>query len=292
MKKLFFIFFLASFNFFGQAKYEYLGALKLNGDSKMIITYRIIFTEKKGVIEGYSITDIGGNNETKNNISGTYNRKTNDFKFKEAGILYTKSVINQDSFCFVNFLGKINLGTQNSKLEGSFKGLFKNKTKCIDGTAVLVNLTKIEKKVNTMNKKVQNSKFVSKETKQKMKAVSILDSLQVNSLKKDQNLNIFVDSPEITIEIWDAKVEDGDKIDLYLNGKKLLDNYTVLNKKKIFTTSLNADKNVFRIEAISEGDKPLNTAMIHLIDKGRVFEMSTNLKKGEKTSITLLKNQD
>lgn len=34
----------------------------------------------------------------------------------------------------------------------------------------------------------------------------------------------------------------------------------------------------------------MNTAMLHLIDNERVFEMSTNLKKGDKTSITIIKN--
>ena len=290
MKKIFLIFILISISSSAQKKSEYFGTLKLNGDDNLVITYRIVFFEKKGKVEGYSITDIGGENETKNNIIGSYNSKTNDFSFKEAGILYTKSTISQDSFCFVNFTGKVNLSTPNGKLEGIFKGMFKNKTKCIDGTVKLISISKIEKKIKFMNKKVQNSKFVDKESKEKIKSVSILDSLKVNSLKKNQNLNIFVDSKEISLEIWDEKIEDGDKIDLFVNGKRLLDNYEVLKKKKIFSVKLDNETNVFRIEATSEGDKDLNTAMIHLIDNGRVFEMTTNLKKGEKTSITILKN--
>ena len=290
MKNFFSLFILTSFISFSQTKYEYFGALKLNGDERQIITYRIVFTEKKGVIEGYSITDIGGENETKNNIVGSYNSKSNSFNFKELGILYTKSAISQDSFCFVNFVGKVKLGTQNSKVDGAFSGMFKNKTKCIDGKVSLVNLSKIEKKINTMNKKVRKSVFVDKETKAKVKSVSILDSLTVNSLKKDQNLNVFVYSKEINLEIWDTKIEDGDKIDLYHNGRKILDYYTVLNKKKTIKIKLDDDKNVFRIEAISEGERKMNTAKIHLIDDKRVFEMSTNLKKGEKASITIIKN--
>ena len=103
MNKKILFFFLFSLNFYSQSKYEYFGALKLNGDDKTIISYRLVFIEDKGKIEGYSLTDLGGNHETKNKISGTYNEKTKNLKFKEEDVLYTKSPLSDDVFCFVNF---------------------------------------------------------------------------------------------------------------------------------------------------------------------------------------------
>jgi hypothetical protein len=290
MKKIFPLLFLISFSISSFSQYEYFGTIKLNDDASKIITYRIVFSLKKGIVNGYSVTDIGGDNETKNSILGNYSSETKVLTFKESGLLYTKSKISQDSFCFVNFTGVAKLKSPNSKMEGSFKGLFKNKTKCIDGTIIMLNLMKIEKKITTLNKKAQKSILIKKEIKQRMSEISLLDSLNVNTLKKDQNLNIFVDSDEIEIEIWDSKIEDGDKIDLFLNGKRILDNYRVLNTKKILKVKLQSAENIFRIEATSEGERKLNTTMIHLIDKKRIFEMSTNLKKGEKTSISIFKN--
>jgi hypothetical protein len=290
MKKIFPLLFLISFSISSFSQYEYFGTIKLNDDASKIITYRIVFSLKKGIVNGYSVTDIGGDNETKNSILGNYSSETKVLTFKESGLLYTKSKISQDSFCFVNFTGVAKLKSPNSKMEGSFKGLFKNKTKCIDGTIIMLNLMKIEKKITTLNKKAQKSILIKKEIKQRMSEISLLDSLKVNTLKKDQNLNIFVDSDEIEIEIWDSKIEDGDKIDLFLNGKRILDNYRVLNTKKILKVKLQSAENIFRIEATSEGERKLNTTMIHLIDKKRIFEMSTNLKKGEKTSISIFKN--
>jgi hypothetical protein len=290
MKKIFPLLFLISFSISSFSQYEYFGTIKLNDDASKIITYRIVFSLKKGIVNGYSVTDIGGDNETKNSILGNYSSETKVLTFKESGLLYTKSKISQDSFCFVNFTGVAKLKSPNSKMEGSFKGLFKNKTKCIDGTIIMLNLMKIEKKITTLNKKAQKSILIKKEIKQRMAEISLLDSLKVNTLKKDQNLNIFVDSDEIEIEIWDSKIEDGDKIDLFLNGKRILDNYRVLNTKKILKVKLQSAENIFRIEATSEGERKLNTTMIHLIDKKRIFEMSTNLKKGEKTSISIFKN--
>lgn len=290
MKKIFIYFFLISSNLYSQTNYEYFGALKLNGNDASIITYRITFTEAKGVIKGYSITDIGGKHETKNVIEGFYNKKTKVLTFKELNVLYTKSPLNKDVFCFVNFSGKVKLINDNSKLEGDFKGLYKNNLKCIDGTLLLTGSNKLYKFLNKINTKIQTSKKIDAKTKEKVNPIAVFDSLKVNTLTKNQNLNVFVSTNELELEVWDAKIEDGDRIDLYQNGKKILDNYTVLNKKRKITIKLDADTNIFIIVALNEGERTLNTAMILIIDKERTFELETNLKKGENTSITVIKN--
>ena len=109
-------------------------------------------------------------------------------------------------------------------------------------------------------------------------------------MTKNQNLNVFIQSDEIEIQVWDAKIEDGDRIDLFHNGRRILDNYVVVNKKKTLKVKLVEDKNQFRIEAINEGERVLNTAMIRIIDGDRNFDLTSNLKKGEKASITIVKN--
>ncbi|NMH25044.1 hypothetical protein [Flavobacterium solisilvae] len=290
MKKIFFLFLIISNICNSQQNYEFFGALKLNGNVKEVITYRIVFTEINGNINGFSITDLGGNHETKNKIAGSYNKKTKEIKFKEEDILYTKSALSDNVFCFVNFSGKVKLVDSNNKIEGSFKGFFKNKTNCIDGTLVLVGVAKIEKKLFKLSNKVQKSKNIDKNIKEKVNPVALLDSLKVNSLTKNQNLNVFIQSDEIEIQVWDAKIEDGDRIDLFHNGRRILDNYVVVNKKKTLKVKLVEDKNQFRIEAINEGERVLNTAMIRIIDGDRNFDLTSNLKKGEKASITIVKN--
>lgn len=274
---------------FSQQTYEYFGNIQLNGDKKSLITYRIVFNEVQGKINGYSVTDLGGEHETKNKLTGTYNPKTKEIRFREEDILYTKSPISDDSFCFVNFSGKVKLVDDNNKIMGDFKGLFKNKKKCIDGTIEMVGYAKITKTLSKINKKIQSSKKIDQATKDKFNPFSILDSLKVNSLTKDQNLNVFVHSEAIAIEIWDEKIEDGDRIDLYHNGRKILNDYTVMKEKKIISVPLKEEKNQFRIVAINEGERTLNTAKIRLIDDDKSFELTTNLKRGEKTSITILR---
>lgn len=107
---------------------------------------------------------------------------------------------------------------------------------------------------------------------------------------RNQNLNVFVKSKSVSIDIWDAKTEDGDIINLYQNDKLILEKFMIENKKKRIKINLDSDKTVFTIEAVNEGERTFNTAMIEIIDNDRIFELSTTLKTKEKTAITFIKN--
>jgi len=277
-----------TFSSYSQEKYEYFGALKLNGNDKTVITYRLMFYENKGVLDGYSITDIGGPHETKNTISGNYNSRTKEINFREESILYTKSPITQSMFCFVNYSGKIKLQNESSKLTGEFKGLYQNKKKCIDGTLSLIGSNKLYSLLNKINDKLQKSKKVDEKTKQKVNPISILDSLKINNLSSGQNLNVFTKFNSIDIFVWDSKVEDGDVINLYHNDVLILKDYVLVNKKKKIAVNISKGNNVFKIEAISVGDIQINTASIQITDQERTFDLVSSLKKGETASITII----
>ena len=283
--------FLVSLTCLGQVNYEFFGAIKLNGNDKTIITYRLVFEENKGKILGFSVTDLDGAHETKNTIEGTYDRKTKLFTFQEKEILYTKSKYAQSSFCFVNFSGKVKLVDNTSKVEGAFKGLYKNKTKCIDGTVTLVGSHKIYNFANKVNKKIQKSKKVDQETKNKVNPVKMIDSLKINKLSKDQNLNVFWESKKVVIEIFDAGQEDGDIINLYHNDVLILDNYKIKLEKKLLSIPIDITiNNVFKIKAINEGTIPTNSAKIILVDENnRTFDLLSSFKKNESASITIIK---
>lgn len=292
LTKFIIIILFITLNTFSQENFEFFGAIKLNGNDKTLITYRIVFQEKNGIINGYSITDLDGSHETKNTIVGTYDKKQKLLTFQEKDILYTKSKFAQSSFCFVNFSGKVKLIDNNSKIEGDFKGLYKNKTKCIDGTVSLVGSAKIYNLANKVNKKIQKSNKIDAQVKAASNPIAILDSLKINKLTKDQNLNVFWESKKIKIEIFDAGKEDGDVINLYHNGKVILENYKVMNEKKIISIPLDLSiSNEFRILAINEGTILPNTAKIILIDDKRTFELLTSFKKNESASITLIKKE-
>lgn len=272
-----------------QEKFEFFGALKLNASDKSVISYRLVLYEKKGRLDGYSITDLGGEHETKNTVTGYYNPKTKEISFKEEAILYTKSRITSSMFCFINYTGKMKLENENSKLTGNFKGLYQNKTKCIDGTITLIGSKKLYSLLGKINTKIQKTTKIDEVEKKKVNPISILDSLKVNNLIKGQNLNVFTKFNSIDILIWDSKVEDGDMVNVYKNEVLVLQNYVLVNKKKKITINVENGNNVFRIEALNQGDLQLNTASIELVDKERTFDLVSNLKTGESASITIIK---
>lgn len=289
MIKLFFsVFFFSILTPCFTQNYEFYGVLKLNGSDKNAISYKIVFTESKGNVKGYSITDLTGNHETKNLIEGTYDKNTKILKISEKDIVYTKSVISKDLFCFINFECKIKLVSERAKINGNFKGLFKNKKKCIDGTLEMIGSPAVQKLMNKINKQIQKSKKIEEVEKPKLNPQAIFDSLQTNQMMAKQNLNIFMNSTKIQFEIWDNGLQDGDMIHVYHNGKIILNNYKVTLKKKILDVQLTDEKNEFIIEALNQGSKGKNTAMVKVIgDKSVDFQ--TNLNTGEKTKVTILK---
>lgn len=267
--------------------YEFYGVLKLNGKDEAAISYRLIFTENAGKIKGYSVTDITGNHETKNVVEGTYDAQKKILSFKEKDIVYTKSPISDDLFCFVNFEGKVKLNTSKPKMDGSFKGLFKNKSKCIDGTLSLVSSGTVNSLLVKANKRIQKSKELDEQTKKKYNPIQIFDSLQTNQLTTAQNLNVFNNSEKVSFEIWDSGIEDGDLINLYHNNVVILSNYTVTKNKRKIEVKLEKDKNVFKIEALNEGTTAPNTAMI-VLEGDKSIEFQSNLKKGETAFVSII----
>ena len=63
-----FVFILTSHFSYSQNQYDLMGALFV--DEVRPISYRLIFEEEKGQINGYSITGIGTNFETKSELYG------------------------------------------------------------------------------------------------------------------------------------------------------------------------------------------------------------------------------
>ena len=114
-----------------QNEIEYLGVIKLNDSS--LISFGLNIIEKDGEISGHSLTDMGGDHETKSTITGTYSKKDNRLFFKEVGIIYTKSEVPDFDFCFIHFSGRIRDINKIKNLSGAFKGLFSDGTSCIDG---------------------------------------------------------------------------------------------------------------------------------------------------------------
>ena len=130
-------------------------------------------------------------------------------------------------FCNVNFQkSKFKLGSD--KLSCNFKGKFGDGTNCLDGEIAMSSVEKIAKRVSKFTKKVQKSKRIEDSIKQKALSIKIIDTLNLNILKKNEITSIPTKSSKIKLRVFDAGQIDDDVVTIYKNGK-VLDEQTKRN---------------------------------------------------------------
>jgi len=273
-----------------QNEQEYLGVIKLNDSS--LISYNLNLIENKGNISGYSITDIGGNHETKSNVIGTYNTKTNHLFFKEVGIIYTKSEVLDYDFCYIYFDGKVTNINSKNNIYGKFNGKYNDESTCINGEIALKSIQKITKKAKKVDNIIRKYKKIDKKITSEISVIKTLDSLKMNVLKASENLSMFTTSESLKLRIYDAGKVDGDKITIFSNDTILLKNYTVSKKIKLLTIPLKSKKTTITVHALNIGSISPNTTKIEVIDNHNTVNILTSLKKEEKTSITIIKKDE
>ncbi|KAA3615925.1 MAG: hypothetical protein DWP94_14845 [Flavobacterium sp.] len=284
---LFFIFLFPFTNISAQEDYEYLGVIQLNDSS--FISYKIAFNEKDGLLNGYSVTDMGGAHETRSFISGYYEAEDDKIDFYESGIIYTKSPITQNDFCYVHFEGQLKKLDDRQGIEGNFKGLYNNGEACIDGSINLLNFKKVLKKAKKLDRKIDRTVLVSKEKRDKINLVRDLDSLNMNIVRKNETLNIFTSNDTVELVLFDAGKEDNDRISLFVNGKVLWEDYTAMRAERRVRIPLESEATAIKIVALNNGTIGENTIKFHIILEETVVESLTNLKAGEEATFIIRK---
>jgi hypothetical protein len=268
--------------------YEYLGVIKLSDSA--FISYRIVFNEADGNITGYSLTDLGGPHETKSYISGYFDEQADQLDFYESSILYTKSPITQNDFCFVHFSGELKKLNERQRIQGSFKGLFSDGQQCIDGEIDLMNLSRILKRAEKIDRKIDRAVVIPKEQREKVNLVRELDSLTTNVIRKDERVNVFAKCNSVRFTYYDAGREDGDRISLYVNGNPLLRDQLVSAGQKMIEIPLSGKQTLVRIVAESTGSEGANTVKLDLRCNDELIETLTNLQAGEQAEFNFIVN--
>lgn len=292
MKSLGALAILILFNFLqvnSQNSGEYVGAIKLNDSS--IITYKVNFNINGSKVDGFSITDFGGEHETKSYLVGYYNEAKKKLTFNEKGIIYTKSPITQNDFCFIYFQPSDYKLGKTTYFKGDFKGLFSDGKECTSGEIYLNSVENVNEKMAKVSKKINNSNRVPDSVKVKFNNLNLMDKVNTNILKASKTLSVFTKSNTINLELYDGGQEDGDVISIKVNDKLVLNNFTVTSQKKILTIDLLNDKTSIVLIAKNVGTISTNTAVIEINDTEHNIKALTNLKVGETTQIDILKKK-
>jgi len=273
------IFIILSSFAYSQNTFSYLGTLLLSNNTP--ISFSIELQEENGIVNGYSITNINTPDETKSEISGLYFKNDKSFQLQETQILSTNSEAPLNTFCYINmnlsFKGKFG----SKRLEGDFTGNFLDSTQCASGKIILMQRTKLEKKIEKIKKKVD------KKYQEKYQDTSLVKRTQI--LKDGDDFTINWESNKLKLYIWDANKEDGDKIQLTINGNIILDNFETKNKRKKIKFKLLKGENTIEIKAINLGASPPNTSRIELVDSKTEYPIITQLELGKSAIIKVVK---
>ncbi len=284
----FFMSFLLSSHVFSQAEtYEYLGVIKLNDSA--FIPYKLAFEELNGKIEGFSVADLGGKHETKSNIIGSFNSDNKTFTFKEYDIVYTKSSIAELDMCLVNFEGKMRNLDRSKAFSGNFKGYYPDASPCLNGMIIMSASAQVKERIEKMDRKIQKSKIVNQDLKDKISAKRIVDTLTMSIVKKDENLNVFTKTNKVILSIYDSGKVDNDRINLYVDDVLILADYSIEKAKKHIPIAITKTTTVVRVEAIDEGTSAPNTVKVEIQDGPNLITTRTSLKTGEKAELSLIK---
>ncbi len=268
-----------STSIYSQNTFSYLGTLILTNNKP--ISFSLELQEDNGIINGYSLTNMNTPDETKSEISGLYFKKDKSFQLQENQILQTKSEAALNTFCYirmnVSFKGKF--GTK--RLEGTFTGNFLDSTQCASGRIVLMERKKIEKKIRKIKTKLE------KRYDEKYQDTSLVKRTEI--LKDGDDFTINWEGNKLRLFIWDANIEDGDKIQLTINGNIILDNFQTTNKHKKIKYKLLEGENIIEIKATNLGVSPPNTSRIELVDTKTKYQIITQLELEKKAIIRVIK---
>ena len=269
--RLIFVFLFSTYFAQAQNEYDLLGALFIK-DSRPI-SYRLIFEENNGQINGYSITGIGTNFETKSELSGKF---VGDSLFlKEFQVLSTLSEEPISNFCFIDLKAQLKGSKKKQSFEGVFVGHFLNGKECARGKVVFTDKVKLEKKM----KQVQKVHELIADKKQDNKLVR---------LASDETYEALWLSDNFKIHLWDSSQEDDDRVSLIINGELVLDNEVMRSKKKKINHKLQKGTNIIELIANNEGRAPHNTTRVQLIDKKTKHAILSQLEVGKKVILKIV----
>lgn len=217
---------------------------------------------------------------TLSEISGTYDVKKELLSFKEIKNISTDSKAKESEFCFIS-VQKLKLETGKNKkiIRGNFEATFPNGKLCANGKIYLVSAQTVEQ-IKKSNPNLDPEKLEQQYREQK-------SPNKIEELTAAKTLKIQTRDKEVKLLIWDGYTEDGDQVDIVVNGKTIAKGLTVTNAPKTFTLSLVSGSNKITVKAINNGKVAPNTAHVKLqFSEGEQTAM-TRLHEMEETEIII-----
>lgn len=262
--------------------FEFLGTVIMEDHS--MSSYKLVFTEDHGVIHGYSLEDIGGKNETKAKIVGSYRKKDGYIEFKEKDILYTHYKNNKSNMCMATVTGKLKLQKKSSTIEARFQGNFLGTQKpCGNGRIILMSSKDVYEQLAGLSKALEKVKTKDSALTVLKENIKVVKNLKdVMDVSANDMISIPWHSKTVHIECWDDGIEDDDQISIRINDSVVKKGMVITRtKKEIEIPRGSRGSSLLEIVADNEGNYTPNTVKVVLVDGEKRYLLLTRLKKGE-----------
>ena len=146
------------------------------------------------------------------------------------------------------------------------------------------------KLINTHKAKELLAKAATLSTRPPVKEITNeeIDPSKVVKVVDNNPKGLEFTAPVLKLRIWDNGEVDGDRISLNINGKMLLQNYTLDSLEKDIDINLPISGIVtIIITALNEGSSPPNTCMMMIESSNEQYPVEMRARQGEKRTILL-----
>jgi hypothetical protein len=277
---------LSQFSFAQMSEdFSFMGMLQTT--DRQMITYKIDVTINDGVVSGSSLMDIDGPNATTSSLTGTYDYKTKLLSFTEDKVLSSKAPLDGD-FCFISIAAQMTVKKNKSHLTGDFWGLVDKKDSCVVGEVSMIATAYIMKTMARVEKVVKKTGTKDSTTLANSDLDNFVKSINTQSISSTESVSISAVSDKCLLKIWDDGIEDGDMVNVKLNGILVLHNYTLKKDEKVIGITLQKGENTIELVALNTGDRFPNTAFLSVEDADSKTKLSSNLEKDQTAIIKVV----
>lgn len=256
-------------------------------DKTEVMSYTITYQlSDNNTLTGHSISDLNGEEETKSQITGSYNAKAQTMNFEEKKILHTKSKSPIDEFCLMKVQGKFEKKGGKTVFTGEFSAFNQDDDiLCASGTLILLT----EKDMNALSAKAAKviKKLPSADSLALAKEAAKADTLpwarNVFEMDNGKSAEIELKSNFIILELVDNRYQDGDKISVFKNGVKIISNLEMTNKVQSYRYEIGKNEKEVTLSFLAEDEGSIALATFTAVIKnGRENNLiRASLNKGE-----------
>lgn len=286
--------------------YKLTGFLGVKGGESF--TYELHLKDStNNLLTGYAYTYLTKGKDVKATITAQIDRAQKKLIIKEGNILENNGFTSKAVICLLN--AELIYSEQEEGLNGKLftKTAGSGALPCSDGSISFINKYQIQQLFDGINIQettptVAAVEPIQKPTPQVKPDTRIQDSIRIAqyqaqlkalppkpvSITEGKDKTYDWKSDKVIMEIWDGNNEDGDQVDIELNGKVILAGYVLKNKKHKITLDIsNNELSFITIKALNEGGDPPNTANISITDGTETYYIIAHNHTDKKASIKI-----